>query len=86
MSTLVDQPVTAHHRDGKIHVMMESGLEIGFPMRGNPRLEGKAHPQLDNIEISPFGPHWPDLDEDLSLKGILAGDYGAKKRKTPPQR
>jgi hypothetical protein len=36
--------------------------------------------QLNNIEISPFGLHWPDLDEDLSFRGILAGNYGQRKR------
>jgi hypothetical protein len=81
MSTLVDQPVTALHRDGRIHVTMESGLEIAFPVQGNPRLERKSHAQLDNIEISPLDLHWPDLDEDLSIKGILACDYGIKRRK-----
>ena len=81
MSTLVDQPVAAHHKSGKIYVTMASGLEVAFPIRGNPRLEGKAHKHLNNIEISPFGLHWPDLDEDLSIKGILAGDYyGARPR------
>jgi hypothetical protein len=80
MSILVDQPVTAQHRDGKIHVTMESGLEIAFPVAGNPRLEGKSHDLLNNIEISPFGLHWPDLDEDLSIKGILSGDYGVRRR------
>lgn len=57
---------------------MESGLEISFPVGGNPRLEGQSHDQLDRIELSPFGLHWPDLDEDLSLQGILAGDYGQR--------
>lgn len=75
---MVDQPVKAHHKDGKIHITMESGLEVAFPVTGNPRLEGKMHEQLDHIEISPFGLHWPELDEDLSIKGILAGDYGAR--------
>ncbi len=78
MSTLADQPVAAHHKDGKIHVTMESGLEIAFPVRGNPRLEGKTHAQLNRIELSHFGLHWPDLDEDLSIKGILAGNYGSR--------
>jgi hypothetical protein len=80
MSTLVDQPVAAFHKDAKIHVRMESGLEIAFPITGNKRLEGKPHAQLNNIEVSPFGLHWPDLDEDLSIKGILAGNYGARSR------
>ena len=26
----------------------------------------------------PFGLHWPDLDEDLSIRGILAGDFGQR--------
>ena len=79
MSTLVDQPVAAFHKDAKIHIRMDSGLEIAFPVAGNPRLEGKPHAQLNNIEVSPFGLHWPDLDEDLSIKGILAGQYGARR-------
>ena len=81
MSTLVDRPTAARHKDGRIYVTMVSGLEVAFPVSGNPRLEGKSHDQLDKIELSPFGLHWPDLDEDLSLKGILAGDYGQRNSK-----
>lgn len=78
MTTLIDKPCAAYHQAGRIHVRMESGLEVSFPTEGNPRLEGKPHDQLDHIELSPFGLHWPDLDEDLSLRGILAGDYGQR--------
>lgn len=78
MSTLIDKPVAARHQDGRIHVSMESGLEISFPVRGNPRLENQPHAALDHIELSPFGLHWPELDEDLSIRGILAGDYGQR--------
>ena len=78
MSTLTDRPAAARHDSGKIRITMESGLEIAFPINGNPRLEGKPHEQLDRIEVSPFGLHWPDLDEDLSIRGILAGNYGQR--------
>jgi hypothetical protein len=78
MSTLVDTPVLARYDDGRIHVTMESGLEFSFPVGGNPRLEGKPAAQLNRVELSPFGLHWPDLDEDLSIRGILAGDYGQR--------
>lgn len=78
MSTLVDKPVRARHEAGKIHVDMESGLEIAFPIKDNPRLKGKPHEQLDRVELSPFGLHWPDLDEDLSIRGILSGRYGQR--------
>jgi hypothetical protein len=78
MSTLVDRPVSAFHRDGKIFVELASGLEIAFPIAGNSRLEGKPPEALGRIELSPFGLHWPELDEDLSIRGILAGDFGRR--------
>lgn len=78
MSTLTDRPTSARHDHGKIRITMASGLEISFPIEGNPRLEGKVHEQLDHIEVSPYGLHWPDLDEDLSIRGILSGNYGQR--------
>jgi len=83
MSTLIDKPTKAIHRNGRIYVSMASGLDFSFPIEGNPRLEGKPDTALSNIEISPFGLHWPDLDEDLSIRGILAGDYGQRNRRAP---
>ncbi len=47
-----------------------------FPVSENLRLAGGSPSQLNHIEISPFGLHWPDLDEDLSLAGIAHGNYG----------
>ncbi|HOD81581.1 MAG: hypothetical protein BWX88_02988 [Planctomycetes bacterium ADurb.Bin126] len=76
MSTLVDKVKSAEYRDGYIVVSMESGVEIRFPISGNPRLSGGTAEQLNHIEVSPFGLHWPDLDEDLSFRGLLAGNYG----------
>jgi uncharacterized protein DUF2442 len=78
MNTLIDTPRKAFHRDGRIVVSMESGLDLSFPIRDNRRLEGQPKHLLPNIEVSPFGLHWPDLDEDLSIRGILAGDYGQR--------
>ena len=57
---------------------MESKLKFSFPVEGNPRLEGKPHEALTNIEIFHLGLYWPDLDEDLSISGILSGDYGQR--------
>ena len=31
--------------------------------------------------ISPLGLHWPELDEDLSFRGLLEGDYGQSRQK-----
>jgi hypothetical protein len=78
MSTLVDTLKSAIYKDGYIIIVMQSGVEIRFPIAGNPRLAHGTPEQLNNIEVSPFGLHWPDLDEDLSFRGLLEGDYGQK--------
>ena len=79
MSAVVDTGRTASFVDGEIVVRMDSGLEIRFPMACNPRLALGTAAQLNNIEISPFGLHWPDLDEDLSFRGLIEGDYGQQR-------
>jgi Protein of unknown function (DUF2442) len=76
MSTLIDRARSAVFRDGQILISLESGATIQFPVAENPRLSRGTPEQLNNIEISPFGLHWPDLDEDLSLRGIAKGNYG----------
>ena len=76
MSALVDTPRSVVYKDGFVIVSMQSGVEVRFPTGKNPRLSGGTREQLEHIEISPFGIHWPDLDEDLSFRGLLAGDFG----------
>jgi hypothetical protein len=78
MSTLTDSAKSAVFRDGEIVISMESGREIRFPIARNPRLARGTPKQLARMELSPYGIHWPDLDEDLSFRGLLAGDYGQK--------
>lgn len=76
MSTLVDTVRSAVFEGGYIVISMKSGIEIRVPVADNPRLSKGTPQQLNNIEVSPFGLHWPDLDEDLSFRGLLSGDYG----------
>jgi hypothetical protein len=59
-----------------IFVRFASGYEVSFPTKGNPRRESAPVEDVGLIEISPFGLHWPTLDEDLSFAGILEGRYG----------
>lgn len=76
MSTSADTGTTARYERGQIVVRMAGGVSIRFPVALNPRLAGGTPAQLNHIEVSPFGLHWPDLDEDLSFKGLATGDYG----------
>ncbi|MDQ6656251.1 MAG: DUF2442 domain-containing protein [Verrucomicrobiota bacterium] len=63
---------------------MNSGAEIRFPVAENPRLARGDATQLSRIEVSPFGLHWPELDEDLSFRGLLRGDFGARRSQQIP--
>lgn len=76
MNTLVDEELNAFYSEGSIIVSMQSGLELKFPVSNNPRLAKGTEEELNNIEVSPFGLHWPDLDEDLSFEGLKKGDFG----------
>ena len=76
MSTMVETARSAVYRDGYIVVALDSAVEIRFPVAGNPRLARGTPAQLNRMEVSPYGLHWPDLDEDLSFGGLLKGDYG----------
>jgi hypothetical protein len=76
MNTLVESAQSASYSDGHVTVAMQSGRVLRFPVADNPRLATGTTAQLNRIEISPFGLHWPDLDEDLSFRGLLDGNHG----------
>jgi hypothetical protein len=71
MNTLIDTPKSATHSYGMITIQMESGFEFAFPCEAYPRLAAATDEERSNIELSPMGLHWPDLDEDLSIRGLL---------------
>jgi len=81
MNTLDDRLKLAVYQNGHIVVTMVSEAQIRFPVAINPRLSAGTPQQLSNMEASPFGLHWPDLDEDLSFAGLLQGDYGQHQSK-----
>jgi hypothetical protein len=76
MNILADLARSAEHMDGEIIIRMDSGTELRFPVAENPRLARGTPRQLNHIELSPFGLHWPDLNEDLSFQGLLEGNHG----------
>jgi Protein of unknown function (DUF2442) len=79
MNTLTDKARSAVFQDGQMIIAMESGAEIRFPVAENPRLACGTPEQLNHVELSPFGIHWPQLDEDLSFRGLLTGDFGQQR-------
>ena len=75
MSTLTVPKRTASYEGGYVTVWIAGTVEIGFPITASARLAKGTEAQLKNIEVSPFGLHWPELDEDLSFKGLLNGEF-----------
>ena len=60
-----------------IFVELLDGRTISAPLVWFPRLSRANSKQLENWEILGDGEgiHWPDLDEDLSVAGLLAGTH-----------
>lgn len=70
--------VAAFAEQGQVCLRLSDGREVRFPATKNRRLRNATPEQLANIEIicNGTGLHWPDLDEDLSVLGILEGRLG----------
>ena len=54
-------------------VTLVDGRKIATPLDWYPRLKRASAKQRANFEIMPMGIHWPDLDEDLAIAGMLKG-------------
>ena len=72
------RPVKAWHDAGIVHVTLEDGQELSFAVAGNPRLESASPVQLNHIRLMRAGLHWPEVDEHLSIEGLLRGDHGQR--------
>lgn len=72
MNTLIDSPKNARYEAGQIVIEMTRGEVVSFPVTVSERLKSGTPEELSEMELSPFGLHWPQLDEDLSIRGILA--------------
>jgi hypothetical protein len=61
--------------EDKLIVDLADGRSISVPLVWYPRLLHATPLERDNWEIAGagFGIHWPELDEDLSVEGLLRG-------------
>lgn len=56
--------------DKSIFVETGSVDILSHPLFWFPKLKNATKEELNSFEISPFGIHWEQLDEDLSLEGF----------------
>ena len=61
--------------DEEMVVALADGRKISVPIVWFPRLADASPEERENYELMGEGEgiHWPDLDEDLSVHGLLAG-------------
>lgn len=61
--------------DDTLSVDLEDGRTIAIPIGWYPRLAYGTPAERANFQISGagYGIHWPDLDEDIGVEGVLLG-------------
>ncbi len=79
MNTLVVRRTTALARKVRfdaemIHVLLADGRAVSVPLEWFPKLRNANQKQRENWRLigGGVGIHWEDLDEDLSVAGLLA--------------
>ena len=58
-------------QDERIFIQTTSREERSQPLKWFPKLFNASLAERQKFELSPFGIHWPGLDEDLSFEGFF---------------
>jgi hypothetical protein len=59
--------------DNSMWVELSDGRTLGVPYAWFPRLLNATPKQREAVEIGRSGLHWEEIDEDISIAGLLAG-------------
>ncbi|HTW94437.1 MAG TPA: DUF2442 domain-containing protein [Tepidisphaeraceae bacterium] len=68
------EPVGAKVTADTLTVDLADGRTIAVPLVWFPRLMHGTPRQRANFELGVFGIHWPELDEDIPVAGLLNGE------------
>ena len=84
MTTLVVErdvfAVSVHFSEDSMTVRLDDGRSLSVPLAWYPRLLHGNDAERANYELIGQGEgiHWPELDEDISVEGLLAGRRSAE--------
>jgi len=70
------KPRAVEFTASELIVTLIDGRKIATPLEWYPRLLRASAAERANYEIMPMGIHWPAIDEDLSIAGMLKGRRG----------
>lgn len=59
--------------DQRMLVELSDGRLLGIPLAWFPRLLQATPEQRSAVWFSPEGLHWEEIDEDISIAGLIAG-------------
>lgn len=65
---------------GRVVIELDNGTDFSFPPELASGLDKATPQELSLIEISPLGTglHWPRLDVDLTVDGLISGVFGSR--------
>lgn len=66
-------------------VQLQDGREIATPLDWYPTLAQATAEQQNHVELRLSGIYWPDLDENLSIAGMLRGIQLPRRCQTAPK-
>jgi len=66
-------PTAVRFDEHTMWVELSDGRTIGAPLAWFPRLLRATAAQRERVELSRVGLHWEEIDEDVSVAGLLAG-------------
>jgi hypothetical protein len=67
------RPVNVHCNEKSVCVTLADGRELVTPLWWYPRLLAASPAERNRVELMLDGVHWADVDEDLSVRGMLRG-------------
>ena len=75
MTAIAAKIIQVNISDDTLQVDLEDGRTIAVPIGWYPRLAYATQPEREHFQISGAGYsiHWPDLDEDIGVEGMLLG-------------
>lgn len=87
MSTLTlhkttSEPITARCDDATLSVDLADGRTITVPLAWFPRLLHGTPAERAKFELGAWGVHWPDLNEDMPVEGLLNGERSGESLKS----
>jgi len=70
--------------DDTLIVDLEDGRSVAVPIGWYPRLAHGSPEERANFQVSGagYGIHWPDLDEDIGVEGLLLGKQSLESRES----